>query len=69
LRYVQAKDFTPGMLIGQDYGAFTGSSVDWNGALAAYCGIPLFLVCYLGFKIAKKTKLVPLKECDFSYKD
>jgi len=57
------------IILGQNYGAFMGSSIDWNGAMAAYCGIPLFLFCYLGYKIVKKTKLVPLQECDFTYKD
>jgi len=57
------------IILGQNYGAFTGSTVDWNSAIASYCGLPFFLVCWLGYKYIKGTKVVPLKDCDFSYKE
>jgi len=51
-------------MLGQNYGAFMGSSVDWNGALATYIGIPIILIFYFWYKIKHKTKLIPLKEID-----
>jgi lysine-specific permease len=53
------------IMAGQNYGAFMGETIDWAGAMASYCGIPFFVVCYLGFKLAKGSKVVPLKEVDF----
>jgi len=52
------------VMLGQNYGAFMGSSVDWNGALATYIGIPIILIFYFWYKIKHKTKLIPLKEID-----
>ena len=34
-----------------------------------YFLIPFFICLYLGYKFTKGTKLVPLKECDFSYNE
>ncbi|MCP8968987.1 amino acid permease [Ectobacillus sp. SYSU M60031] len=53
-------------ILGQNYGAFFGSKVDWNGVLVSYIGLPLFLLAYLGYKIVKRTKLVPLEQADLS---
>ncbi|OIK12183.1 amino acid permease [Bacillus sp. MUM 13] len=53
------------IILGQNYTAFTGSSIDWSGALVSYIGLPLFLIFWLGHKFIYKTKMVPLKECDF----
>ena len=30
-----------------------------------HVGLPVFAICYVGWKIAKRTKLVPLAEIDF----
>ncbi|WP_440112706.1 amino acid permease [Paenibacillus sp. QZ-Y1] len=54
------------VIIGQNYQAFTGDQIDWSGALVAYLSVPLFLVLWLGYKWIKKTKVVPLQECDFT---
>ncbi|MEC0125926.1 amino acid permease [Paenibacillus pabuli] len=54
------------VIIGQNYQAFTGDQIDWSGALVAYLSVPLFLVLWLGYKFIKKTKVVPLQECDFT---
>jgi lysine-specific permease len=40
--------------------------IDWYGVLVSYIGLPLFIVVWLGYKFKKKTKLVPLKECDLN---
>lgn len=53
---------------GQNFQAFTGDTVDWNGALVSYIGLPLFLIVWLIYKVKHKTKLVPLKDCDFENK-
>lgn len=52
------------VIVGQNYTAFLGGSIDWYGVAVSYIGIPLFLVLWLGYKIKHKTKVVPLKECD-----
>lgn len=54
------------VIIGQNYTAFTGDAIDWNGAMVSYIGLPLFIVVWLGYKFSKKTKLVPLDKVDFS---
>jgi lysine-specific permease len=53
------------VIIGQDYSAFTGKTIDWTGIAATYIGIPLFLAMWLGYKLVKKSKVVPLEECNF----
>lgn len=55
------------VVLGQNYTAFLGESIDWNGVLVSYIGLPLFLAVWLGYKYTKKTKVIPLKEVDFSY--
>ncbi|MMZ68569.1 Lysine-specific permease [compost metagenome] len=57
------------VILGQNYQAFTGDRIDWNGALVAYLSLPLFLILWLGYKWIKKTKVVPLQECDFTSND
>ncbi|KQL44743.1 gamma-aminobutyrate permease [Brevibacillus choshinensis] len=54
------------VIIGQNYTAFTGDAIDWNGAMVSYIGLPLFIVVWLGYKFSRKTKLVPLDKVDFS---
>lgn len=54
------------VMLGQNYGAFTGNSIDWNGALATYIGIPIILIFYVWYKVKHHTKLIPLKEIDLS---
>lgn len=53
------------VILGQNYGAFIGDKIDWNGVLVSYIGLPLFLILWLGYKFVYKTKIVPLDECDF----
>lgn len=52
------------VIIGQNYTAFIGGSIDWYGIAVSYIGIPLFLVLWIGYKIKHKTKIIPLEECD-----
>ncbi|MCM3786336.1 amino acid permease [Neobacillus mesonae] len=41
------------------------SNVSWLDLAATYFTIPLFLVIWLGYKWKHKTKVIPLKECNF----
>jgi lysine-specific permease len=54
------------VVLGQNYASFTGDQIDWNGVLVSYIGLPLFLIVWLGYKFTKKTKVIPLKECDLN---
>ncbi|KQL55454.1 gamma-aminobutyrate permease [Heyndrickxia shackletonii] len=52
--------------LGTNYSAFLGSKIDWYGILVSYIGLPLFLAGYIGYKVIMKSKIVPLKDADFS---
>ncbi|OWY40193.1 gamma-aminobutyrate permease [Xenophilus sp. AP218F] len=54
------------IMLGQNYAAFTAAKVDWNGVIATYLGIPLFIAFWLGYKLKHKTRLVPLAEVDLA---
>lgn len=54
-------------ILGQNL--FFGHQVSWAEFLATYIGIPIFLLLWLGYKFIKKTKVVPLMECDFERKE
>ncbi|TCP24864.1 lysine:proton symporter (AAT family) [Scopulibacillus darangshiensis] len=55
------------VILAQDYQAFLSNNIDWGSVIAAYLGIPLFLILWFGYKFIKKTKVVPLKECEFDF--
>jgi lysine-specific permease len=55
------------VILGQNYSAFTGDQIDWNGVLVSYIGLPLFLIVWIAYKVVKKTKVVPLHQCDFTF--
>lgn len=57
------------VIFGQNYKAVIGGGIDWSGVISAYIGLPLFLAMWFGYKFIKKTKIVPLKECDFTTKE
>ncbi|PYI57573.1 amino acid permease [Paenibacillus flagellatus] len=52
------------VILGQNVSAFTAGAVDWEGLLVSYIGLPLFVALWLGYKWAKRTKIVPLEQCD-----
>ncbi|MFC9601316.1 amino acid permease [Peribacillus butanolivorans] len=56
-------------ILGQNYKAFTGDMIDWNGLLVSYIGIPIFLLLWFGYKIVKKSRVVPLKDIDFEHEE
>lgn len=55
------------VVLGQNYTAFTGGTIDWYGILVSYIGLPLFAALWIGYKIKHKTKVVPLDQCDLDY--
>ncbi|MGL4819712.1 MAG: amino acid permease, partial [Bacilli bacterium] len=54
------------VVLAQNYQAFTGDAIDWQGVIVSYIGIPAFLAVWFGYKWVKKTKVVPLEEVDLS---
>ncbi|MDF0604771.1 amino acid permease [Neisseriaceae bacterium TC5R-5] len=54
------------IMLGQNYSAFLGGKVEWQGVVATYIGIPLFLLLYIGYKFKHRTKMVPLQEVDLA---
>ncbi|AZS17266.1 amino acid permease [Paenibacillus lutimineralis] len=54
------------VIIGQSMSLITEHGFDWQGLIAAYVTIPVFLIVWLGYKWKHHIKLVPLKECDLS---
>lgn len=57
------------VMLGQNYGAFTGNEVDWQGAIATYIGIPIIFIFYFWYKWKHHTKIIPLTEIDLSKPD
>ncbi|MFM1655161.1 amino acid permease [Brevibacillus sp. B_LB10_24] len=51
------------VILGQNYQAFLGGNIDWNGVLVSYIGLPMFLIVWLVYKFVKKTKVIPLDQC------
>ncbi|MFJ5715321.1 amino acid permease [Neobacillus sp. NPDC093127] len=54
------------VVLGQNYTAFMGGHIDWNGVLVSYIGLPLFVLLWLGYKFTKRTKVIPLEKCDLT---
>lgn len=52
------------VIVGQNYNAFIGDTIDWYGMAVSYIGVPIFLAIYLGYKFKKNTSLIPLKKVD-----
>ncbi|MCD8668749.1 lysine transporter, partial [Klebsiella pneumoniae] len=44
---------------------FLKDTIDWGGVAATYIGIPLFLVIWFGYKLAKGTRFVRYSEMTF----
>jgi lysine-specific permease len=56
------------VILGQNYSAFIGRTIDWYGVLVSYIGLPLFIIVWLGYKFVKKTKVISLRECNLEMK-
>jgi lysine-specific permease len=50
--------------LGQNYQAFMGEHIDWQGIISAYISIPIFLAIWLGYRFKYKTRFVPYAEMD-----
>ncbi|MGY3316732.1 lysine-specific permease [Peribacillus simplex] len=55
------------VLMAQNYQAFLGDTINWASVVATYIGIPFFLVMWLWYKFVKKTKVIPLEECQIDF--
>lgn len=53
------------VMLGQNYQGIMDGSASGLDLLGTYVGIPLFLVIWLGYRIARKTHLVPLHDMKF----
>jgi lysine-specific permease len=51
-------------IFGQGYSAFTTTPFNFSNFLSAYITIPVFLLIYIGYKVVKKTRIVPLRDID-----
>lgn len=51
--------------LGQNYQAFIDGKIDWAGVTATYIGIPIFLLIWLGYRIARKTRFVRYADMQF----
>lgn len=45
-----------------------GGDTDWYTIIATYFSIPLFISIWFGYRLVKKSRIVPLQECDLSTK-
>lgn len=43
-----------------------GGETDWSTLFATYISVPLFFAIWFGYRLVKKSKIVPLKEADLS---
>jgi lysine-specific permease len=48
---------------------FQADTFSWFDFITNYLPIPVFLCLYLGYKVIKKTKIVPLNECNFEFEE
>ncbi|MGL4859581.1 MAG: amino acid permease [Enterobacteriaceae bacterium] len=51
--------------LGQNYDAFLQDRIDWNGVVATYVGLPLFLLIWLGYRLCNKSQFISLAEMEF----
>ena len=56
------------VILGANIWVFQGETFSWFDFLTNYGIIPIFITVFLGYKYVKKTKLVPLDECNFDIK-
>ncbi len=57
------------VLFGANIGVFQADVFSWFDFISSYILIPIALLLYLGHKFFNRTKLVPLKDCDFETRD
>lgn len=57
------------IILGQGYSCITPNGIDFQGLIASYIGIPLFLALYIGYKLKYKTKIIPLDRVDLNFSE
>ena len=53
------------VLFGANIGVFQTPVFSWFDFITGYLMIPVVVLLYLGHKLRNKTRLVPLKDCNF----
>jgi len=53
------------VLFGANIGVFQAPVFSWFDFITGYLMIPVFVLLYLGHKFVKKTRVIPLKDCNF----
>ena len=50
----------PGLaiMLGQNYPALLGETVNWSGLAATYISLPLFFAIWLGYRLKHRTRFV-----------
>ena len=48
------------IMLGQNYAAFSGGRIDWQGVTATYIGLPLFAALWIGYRLRHRSRLIPL---------
>ena len=51
--------------LGQNYEAFLKDQIDWGGVVATYVGLPVFLVIWWGYRMAKGSRTVAYGDMRF----
>jgi len=57
------------VIFGANIWIFQAETFSWFDFITNYICIPIFVCLYFGYKFIKKTKIVPLQECDFEFKE
>ncbi|WP_097027942.1 amino acid permease [Clostridium peptidivorans] len=54
------------VILGQGITYLQGEQIDWNGIIASYIGLPIFLGLFFGYKRKHNTKVIDIMEVDFN---
>ena len=57
------------VIFGANVWIFQADTFSWFDFITNYITIPLFVILVLGYKLVKKTRMVPLMECDFEHRE
>lgn len=54
----------------KNYTVFLGHKFDYKTFISGYIGIPVYLICYVGYKVVYRTKLIKPEDVDlYTFKD
>lgn len=56
------------IILGQEFNNIIAGEITWQKFFSTYIGFILFLSLLIGYKIIKRSKLIPLRKCDISSK-